>query len=183
MGSTTWIALLRGVNVGGHNRVPMADFRAILTDLGYARVETYIQSGNAVFDVPDGPPDAAAIRDAIGRRCGVTSTVILRQRAELLSALTAAPYRDAEPKGCYLLLLADTPSADAVARLDPNRSPGDRMTVIGRDVHIHYGPDAGGAARSKLTLEWFQRTLRVDGTVRNWNTVEKLTEMADRQSD
>lgn len=180
MGSPTWIALLRGVNVGGHNRLPMADLRAVLSELGHTQVETYIQSGNAVFDAPAGPPDPTAIRDAILQRCGVSSAVILRQRAELLTALAAGPYRDAAPEGRYLLFLADAPSADHIARLDPNRSPGDRLTVVGRDVHIHYGFEGGGPARSKITLDWVTRVLGVDGTVRNWNTTEKLAAMADR---
>ena len=178
--STTWIALLRGVNVGGHNRVPMQDLRDMLAGLGHLRVETYIQSGNAVFDCPVGAPSPVAITAAIGARCGVDTPVILRQRDALLAALAASPYRDDEAKGRYLVFLDGVPGPEAIARLDPNRSPGDRFAVIGREVHLHYGSSGGGPARSKLTLDWFQRALGLTGTARNWTTSEKLAVMADR---
>ncbi len=170
------IALLRGINVGGHNKLPMADLRALLEGLGYGGVRTYIQSGNAVFDAPAGDC-AGAIAAAIADRFGFSVPVVTRT-ADELAALGSHRFADqaTDDKQLHVFFLAEHPDAAAVAALDPDRSPPDRYAVVGRDIHV-FCPR--GLARTKLTNAWFDRQLGTVSTGRNWRTVGKLLAMAD----
>lgn len=171
------ILLLRGINVGGKNRLPMADLRSALEELGAREVETWIQSGNAVLEAParlaKGLP--ATLREQLRARHGLDIPVVLRSATELERAVEGWPWADADPAHRHVGFLAETPPAKAVAALDPDRSPGDRFAVRGRELYLHL---PGGVARTKLTNAWFDRQLGTTSTVRNWKTVERLREMA-----
>ena len=173
------VALLRGINVGGKHRVPMSDLRALFHALGCARVETLIQSGNVVY-VPDGSegPSSGEVAAAIEAEFGFPVPVVLRTPSELVAATRAYPYGgpDVAPRHTGIGFLAEVPAADAVAALDPDRSPGDRFAVIGRDVHMHF---PHGSARSKLTVAWFERRLGSTITVRNLASVHKLIALCE----
>ncbi len=167
--------LLRGVNVGGRNRLPMRDLATILTELGCSSVATYIQSGNAVFDVPARAAKALpeAVSAAIDARLGFRPTVTLRTREELDSVLANCPFA-APSASVHVAFLLAPPTADALAALDPERFAPDAFAVRGREVYLHY---PNGLARSKLTNDYLDRTLRTTSTVRNWRTVETLASM------
>lgn len=171
---TAYAALLRGINVGGNNKVPMPRLKALFEELGHADVVTYIQSGNVVFRAKRA--DAGAIERRITEVFGFDMAVVLRTGAELAAAASGNPFlvRGAETKPLYVVFLDRKPSAGAVAELDPDRSPGDRFSVNGREVYLDL---ATGAGRTKLNLDYLERRLKVKGTARNWNTVLKLVEL------
>jgi uncharacterized protein (DUF1697 family) len=176
----TFAALLRGINVGGKVKVPMADLRATLASLGLEEVVTYIQSGNAVFRAPTGDEKTVArdIERAIQKAFGHDVAVLLRTHAELERVERGTPYvvDDAAPTRVHVVFLDEAPAKAAVSGLDPNRSPGDEFAVLGREIYLSL---PNGLGRSKLTIDWFERALGVRATARNWNTLRKLIELTN----
>lgn len=174
------VVLLRGVNVGGKNRLAMADLAAACTALGCRNVRTYIQSGNVVADAATGVARSLAqrLRAHLVEHCGIDVPVVLRTADELRAVAAASPFlrAGAPEEQLFVGFLADRPTPAQVAALDPARSPGDEFAVVGRDVHMRLG---NGAADTKLTAAWFDGRLGTTITVRNWRTVLQLTAMVD----
>jgi uncharacterized protein (DUF1697 family) len=174
----TWIVLLRGVNVGGANKLAMSDLRALVTNLGHSDVSTYIQSGNVVLTSPrdDRATLAAEITAGIETILGTAISAVLRTPDELRAALVANPFRT-EKEGSRVLItfLSEVPADDDIARLEPQRFAPDQFALIGSELYGHY---PNGAGRSKMTLDYFEKRLRVRGTARNLNTVAKLIELS-----
>ena len=172
------VALLRGINVGGKNKLLMRDLAAIFSEAGCDEVRTYIQSGNVVFRA--GPLLAGRVPDlvceAIAARFGYRVPVLTRTAGELAAILGANPFlgRGAEVGQLHVGFLADRPEAAAVDALDPHRSPPDEFAVVGREVYS-YCPQ--GLARTKLTTRYFESKLSTTMTARNWKTVLKLHEL------
>ena len=178
-GEQRYVALLRGVNVGGRNKLPMADLRDIFATAGCTAVQTYIQSGNVVFeaaqDLAERVPEI--VTGTIRQRFGYETAVVLRSSEELRQVVASNPFdTSGDPRFLQVAFLEDTPGAEAVSRLDPDRSPPDAFAVRGRNVHLHY---PNGVARSKLTNEYLAAQLQTASTMRNWRTVLKLLEMVD----
>ncbi len=178
-GMGTYVALLRGINVGGKNRIKMSDLVGVFDDAGCADVRTYIQSGNVVFGasakVAERVPEVAA--EKMLERFGLRVPVVVRSGEQMQRAVRSNPYLTpgADPKSLYVLFLADTPSGKALLALDPERSPGDVYRVIGGEIYIRL---AAGAADTKLTHAYFDSALETVCTMRNWRTVTTLAEMA-----
>lgn len=182
----TYIALLRAVNLGGHGKLAMGDFRKLLEKLGYRNVETYIQSGNAVFDAP-GP--AAKISQAIAKELqklmGGDPGVFIRTHQELGRVIASNPYAAhaaADGTKVHVAFLSDEPPKSAMAALDGiiDRYPArrDRYHLAGNTLYLHL-PD--GAAETKFTGKTLDRACGgISGTARNWNTVLKLHQMSAR---
>ena len=174
----TLIALVRGVNVGGRGRLPMAELRAALTDAGFDDVRTHLQSGNVVLD-STAARDATArrIERLIAERFGLDVTVIVRTPRELAKIAGSNPFLDEQQEHAklHVVFLAEKPSARAAAGLDPERSPPDVFVLRGRELYVHY---PNGSGRSKLSLAYVERTLGVRGTARNWKTVLALNDLA-----
>ena len=173
------VALLRGINVGGKNKLPMKDLSAMFREVGCSDVRTYIQSGNVVFGA--GPTLAqeipSVISELILERFGYRVPVVVRTAAELQEVAQSNPFAlpGVEANKLLVLFLADRPDQTLIDGLDPNRSPGDEFVVVGREVFLHY---PNGVARSKLTNAYFDSRLSTTSTGRNWRTVNKLLEMA-----
>ena len=170
------IALLRGINVGGKNSLPMRALTLFCTDLGAANVRTYIQSGNVGLDLPP-PLPATFARDLqarIARELGLTVPVVLRTLRELQLTLQHNPWPALDPGTVHVAFLRDQPTAEQVARLEPDRSPPDTFLVRGSDVYLH---TPGGLARSKLTNAWLDARLGTTATIRNWRTVVALAKL------
>lgn len=168
---TTYVALLRGINVGGHKRVPMAELRSALAAAGLGDVRTYLQSGNAAFTSSSRSPErlAATVRDAIAREIGVDCAVLVRSGAELAGVVARNPWpeRTGSPTKLNVAFLSQTPVASAApARV----SDQEEVVIDGKHAYIWYGD---GAGRSKLSLA----PLGVTATVRNWTTVVALAEL------
>ena len=178
-GEQRYVAFLRGVNVGGKNRLPMADLKNIFTAAGCAAAQTYIQSGNVVFeaaqDFAKRVPEI--VTRAIHRRFGYETAVIVRSSEELRQVVASNPFdTSGDPRFLHVAFLDDKPGAEAASRLDPQRSPPDEFVVRGRNVYLHY---PNGVARSKLTNEYLAAQLQTTSTMRNWRTVLTLMEMVD----
>ena len=163
-----YAVLLRGVNVGGANRVRMADLRALLTDVGGQQVATYLQSGNAALDW-DG--DAAALevraREALRARTGLDVAVMVRDADELDAVVAGNPFGEPEdPRLLCAAFLSEQPDAGLVGALDPAAWAPDRLAVGGRVLYLSY---ATGVRDSPLTRR--PPRLGVAATARNWRTV------------
>lgn len=167
------MALLRGVNVGGKNKVSMADLRELATELGHGDVRTYIQSGNVVFTAAKKVKESD-LEAAVAKRFGVTSAVMLRTQAELAKVVERNPFASAEPSSLHVGFMAAPPPRERVAGLDAARFAPEEVGVRGRDVYLHL---PNGLGRSKLP-GYVDRQLAVPITVRNWNTVNKLLDLA-----
>lgn len=167
------IALLRGVNVSGAGKLPMAEFRAMLEGKGLGAVRTYIQSGNAVFE-SDRPVAEleAAIRDEVAARFGFAPEVFVLTAEELGAALTDHPFRGADPKFVHVCFLRETPAPDEAA-LRGLALPGDGWHIGPRHFTLH---TPGGYGTSKLA-EKLPRLLPQPMTARNLRTLAALAAM------
>jgi uncharacterized protein (DUF1697 family) len=172
------VALLRGINVGGKNKLPMRDLAAMFSEAGYTNVRTYIQSGNVVFSAT--PAAAKRLPGLIAQRIadgyGYRVPVVLRAANEFHQVAASNPFlRSAADAGTlHVAFLADLPDQRHIASLDPKRSPGDSFQVRGREIYLHL---PNGVAGTKLTNNYFDSTLATTCTMRNWRTVLKLVEM------
>jgi uncharacterized protein (DUF1697 family) len=181
----TYLALLRGINLAGRNKVAMADLRQLAGSLGHADVATYIQSGNLIFSSPGGDPAALAddLEQAIAERLGVTSAVVVLSRDELARAVADNPFPDEpDPRRVHAVFRREEHSPEALqaiaAALQESRDAGrrDNVIVVGRTLFLHT-PD--GYGRSDLAAQLFRSSARAAGTARNWATVTKLLAMLD----
>jgi uncharacterized protein (DUF1697 family) len=175
MQSAVHLALMRGINVGGKNMLPMRDLAGMFEDAGCANVRTFIQSGNVIFtataSVSKGLAGVAASK--IEERFGYNVPVVLRTAQQLRDVVSNNPFPGAE-EILHVMFLADRPSPAKIAALDPNRSAPDSFIVRGQEVYLQL---PNRVAASKLTNAWFDSQLGTVSTLRNWRTVTKLLEM------
>ncbi len=176
---STRIALLRGVNVGGANRIAMADLRGLTEGLGFTRARTLLQSGNVVFDAGPGADAAveASLERALADRLGLVVDVVVRTgeawRALIAANPLAEPARD-DPAHLLLHVLKTAPDPQAESRLAAAIAGPEVARLVGQAAFIHY---PAGIARSRLTNAVIDRAVGARGTARNWNTVLKLAAM------
>ena len=174
-----YLALLRGVRVGGKAKLPMKELAVIFAEAGATEVRTYIQSGNVVFGAA-GASEAreigARVTVEIARVYGYPGRIVLRSAEEMRSVLKNNPFAKAgaDAEMLHVYFLADVPDAAAVKGLEAERSPGDSFAVRGREVYLHL---PGGMARTKLTNAYFDGRLKMVSTARNWRTVGVLAGM------
>jgi uncharacterized protein (DUF1697 family) len=170
------VALLRGINVGGKNLLPMKALAEIFEAAGCVDVKTYIQSGNVVFRCAGRQDVEAAVRAEIAARFGLKVPVVVRSAAEVARCVAGNPFVKAgiDPAWLHVMFLEDEPSAELIAGLDAGRSLPDEFAVNGREVYLHL---PNGAAKTKLTNAYFDARLKTVGTQRNWRTVLTLAEM------
>jgi uncharacterized protein (DUF1697 family) len=182
------VALLRGVNVGGRNKLAMADLRAVVESLGHGNVATYIQSGNVVFtsDNTDSSAIAAEVERALEEVLGVRSSVVVLSRAELAKVIADNPFPDeTDPRRLHTIVRgADLGAAGAAAvaaaeRRARDKGGRDQAKVVGRAVYLRT-PDGMGRSELAAQLTRPDPTARDrGGTARNWATVTKLLAMLD----
>lgn len=176
---TTYIALLRSVNVAGQGRMPMSEVTQSFVTLGYRDVRTYIQTGNVLFASPS--KSETKLVEAIERRLdldfGTSPAVLLRTATELARVVATSPYlsQAAEPSRHHVTFLRTTPTAERLAAFTAPPSGNDELTIIGREIYVHT-PD--GYANTKLNGAYLERHLGVVSTTRNWNSVAKLCQLA-----
>jgi uncharacterized protein (DUF1697 family) len=175
----TWVALLRGINLGARNKISTGDLRELVSGLGAEDVTTYLQSGNVVFRSSGARRDLTlAIESEIGSRLGLDVTVVLRTKAELAKLVAGNPFADDErdESKLHVTFLAEQPTPARVATLEEKRFAPDELRVTRGAVYLHC-PE--GYGRSKLSNTFFEKQLDVPATTRNWRTV---TALADRTS-
>ena len=166
---TKYIALLRAVNVGGTGKLPMSDLKTMCCDAGFARVETYIATGNVTFE-SEAPPSRvrAELEDRLHAYTGKRVGVVVRSAREMLAVLKANPFPKAEPRYTYAIFLNEP--SDALTHVSGQQD--EEVSLGEREIFIHY---PRGMGRSKLRIP-----VAKTGTARNMNTVAKLVEITSK---
>lgn len=162
----TYVALLRGVNVGGKT-LAMTELRRVFVDLGHKEVRTYIQSGNVVFDAAGSAARVVAeLERRIAGELALDTTILLRSAKDLARVVEKNPFlrRGADPGALHVTFLAAAPGAEP-----------DELQLVDREIYIHC---PNGYGRTKLNNSFIERRVGVAATTRNWRTVEKLLAMA-----
>lgn len=173
------VALLRGLNVGGNNRITMVALKGAFEAAGCLEVCTFIQSGNVIFEAPTAvlARVAARVSKALEDDFDIRSCVILRSHSQLAKLVTSNPYLEvgAPPEQLHVAFLEETPTKASVALLDPKRSESDSFEVRGAEMFLH---TPKGLGRSKLTAAWVDSKLKTTSTFRNWKTVLELARLS-----
>lgn len=176
---TVYITLLRGINVSGHNLIKMADLRRMCEEMGLVQVQTYIQSGNLLFESQEEEEELRRrIEQEIQAAFGLSVPVALRSAAELKRILANCPFPAdhlAEGESLYVSLLAEAPAPEAIDHLLSYRDEVDEYAMVGREIYILARQSYH---KSRLTNQFFEHRLRVPATSRNWRTITKLAAMA-----
>ena len=176
------VSMLRGVNVGGHNKIKMEALRALYESLGLRDAQTYVASGNIVFRTKAQSFTALAkrIESAIEQNSGFRPRVILRTTSELKDAVARNPFRTRrgiEPDKLLVMFLESHPAAEALEQVLKIKAAPEEMHIHGREVYLYF---PNGMARPKLSWVTVEKKLKTAGTGRNWNSVIKLLEIAER---
>src|SRR6476620_3514703 len=169
--------MLRGVNVSGHNRIPMADLRDLYDRHGHSDVATYVQSGNVVSRSTSRTAGAVerAIRRSIADDLGLDVAVLVRTPTQLDHVLDGNRFLPSgDPKLLLFTFLAPPPARARVAALDEREHAPDEFHVAGREVYVSC---PGGYGRTKINNAWFEQKLAVVATTRNWKTVGQVAEL------
>jgi uncharacterized protein (DUF1697 family) len=173
-----FVALLRGINVGGNKRVPMVDLRDLLVGLGYTDVATLLQSGNAVFTSP-GRRAASAVRrsieQAIEARFGFPVRVLVRTSGQLAATVASNPLPVPDGSRFLVWFLDDAPDLHRFSELDPAEVEPERFAVGDNVIYVWC---ANGILDSQVLAHVAKLRLSLTGTTRNWNTVTKLNGIA-----
>jgi uncharacterized protein (DUF1697 family) len=169
---------MRGINVGGKNRLAMKELSEMFAKAGCTNVSTYIQSGNVIFRAHRALLKALPklVSTEIAARFGYQVPVIVRSSEQIAQIIRDNPFlQTGKPEHMlHVYFLADLPNAPAIKSLDPDRSPPDAFCVRNREVYLHL---PNGMARTKLSNAYFDSKLSTTSTARNWATVLKLSEM------
>ncbi|MER5360966.1 DUF1697 domain-containing protein [Streptomyces sp. NPDC002785] len=177
---TMYAALLRGINVSGHKRVPMAELRTLLTELGHGDVRTHLQSGNAVFSSASDDENALAaeLEQAIEKQFGFPVPCLVRDSAYLAAVAAACPFPSAELEGkqLHITYYGQPVDADRFAGIDPAAFLPEEFRLGDRALYL-YAPDGLGRSKLAEVLSRPALTKGITATSRNWNTVVKLLEM------
>lgn len=173
--------MLRGVNLGPHNRIKMDDLRALYESLKLENPRSYVQSGNVIFRTKEKNrlQLAKKIQGAIQRKFGCCPEVILRTPDEMRKAIAANPFPErtkAEPAKVLVTFLAAEPPGEAEANLEKLKRFPEKLRLNGRELYIYF---PNGAGRSKLPWSAVDKLLQVTGTARNWNSVQAMLEIAE----
>jgi uncharacterized protein (DUF1697 family) len=178
----TWVALLRGINVGGARLLPMKELVATLNDAEFRAVRTYIQSGNVVFQTSKGSARSIGTQIArlIERRFGFEAPVMVLSDTELSDAISNNPFLQAiaEPRTLHACLLSETPKHPDLESLTKLKSAKEAFALRGKVFYLHT-PD--GTGNSKLAAK-VERALGVDTTCRNWRTLTQLLDMCREEA-
>ncbi len=174
--------MLRGVNVGGHNKIKMDALRALYESLKLRDPQTYAQSGNVIFrtDERDLARLTQRVEKGIERSFGFRPAVIVRTASELRDVIARNPFakrRGIDPSRLLVTFLASDPGAEARDQVRRMKADPEELWIEGRELYIYF---PNGMARPKLSWAALEKTLKTPGTGRNWNTVTKMLEIAER---
>jgi uncharacterized protein (DUF1697 family) len=174
---TVMVALLRGINVGGKGKLPMADLRAIAEDLGYGDVATYIQSGNLVLSTSDSATKVASdLAVAVAAGSSVAPAVLVRTRSQLAKVVRDSPFLARGEDAAHLhVAFTDGPAAAGLEGIDLPAYAPEEAIAIGKELHLLL---PNGMGRSRLAADLARQKGPV-ATTRNWRTVTTLVTMAD----
>ena len=173
----TYIALLRGINVSGHKKVPMAELRELLSKMDFKNVKTYIQSGNVVFQSirKDGKFLEAEIKNSILNHFGFEVAVLVRTRDELLKIFEDCPFSEDKKVTSYFAILSDIPDVELVNEASKKIYENEEYAIINDGLYFYC---ANGYGKAKFSLNFFEKKLKVNATSRNYKTMVKLLDMS-----
>ncbi|SDG94668.1 DUF1697 domain-containing protein [Winogradskyella thalassocola] len=174
----TYIALLRGINVGGHKKVPMAELRELLVKSGLINVKTYIQSGNVIFksSIRDSKDLETNIQKLILKQFGFEVPVLVKTREELSLIYNNCPFTDDKKAESYYVMLSEIPRQILVEEATQKTYPDDEYIILNDCIYLYC---TKGYGQSKFNLNFFERKLNVNATARNYKTMVKLLSLSD----
>jgi len=171
-----YIALLRGINVGGHKKILMADLKSIFVSLGFEKVITYIQSGNVVFNASEKELDLSnKISEAIDAKYSFNVPVLVKKASELNQIVSKCPFSDEKREKSYFILLKENPSKENMDITAAFSSTKEEFSITKNCIYIYY---ATGAGKAKMGINFFEKKLEVDATARNYRSMTKLITLA-----
>ncbi|WP_313807299.1 DUF1697 domain-containing protein [Flavobacterium sp.] len=176
---TTHLALLRGINVSGHNMIKMEALKALLERMGFTNVQTYIQSGNVFVDSEEthGPTIGFKIKQEIFKEWGYDVPIIVISKSDLEACLLKNPFlkeKDIDTKKLYFTFISKELNESAIHDLKMSQVKPDEAIIDGNRIYIKY---ANGAGKTRFDQKYIEKKLNVTATIRNLNTVTKLLEM------
>lgn len=181
-----FISLLRGINVGGNKKINMKALKTLYEELGFTKVQTYMQSGNVLFetDLTDLREIASKIEDGIQKTFGFVSRIVLRTPDQLRDVVAQHVFSDeqlTQRNVAMVMFLLDRPTDEAVEAFKSEYKGPETYHVNGQEMYIHYGSD--GSHASKLNNALIDKRFKTVSTARNWNTVAKLLELAEEMEN
>ena len=171
----TYIAFLRGINVGGHKKILMKDLSLLFESLGFENVKTYIQSGNVVFRSKEETNLASKIAEAIESKYSFFTPVLVKKASELSEIASKCPFFDEKREKSYFILLEENPTKENIELTAAFSNLNEEFHITANCVYIYY---AVGAGKAKMGVNFFERKLKVKATARNYRTMAKLIELA-----
>ncbi|CDF80728.1 PF08002 family protein [Formosa agariphila KMM 3901] len=170
---TTYIALLRGINVSGQKKVPMADLRTLMSDLGFENVKTYIQSGNVVFQSSEEHVLILEnqISESILNVFGFEVPVLVKSQLQFQEIFDSNPFSEVQKSNSYFTLLAEIPKSDAVESVSKETVVNETFVITDSCVYFY---SEHGYGKAKCNNNFFERKLKVSATTRNFKTMQKL---------
>jgi uncharacterized protein (DUF1697 family) len=176
----TYIALLKGINVGGHKKVPMADLRELLTKSGFENVQTYIQSGNVILQSSKSDISVIEknIQESIMDHFGFEISVLVKTRSDLKRIFNDSPFSEEKKKASYFILLRNTPEDDLVKVASEKVYEGEEYKILKDCIYFFCEK---GFGQAKFNANFFERKLKTFATARNYNTMVKLLSLSEEK--
>ncbi|APY01344.1 DUF1697 domain-containing protein [Lacinutrix venerupis] len=173
----TYITLLRGINVGGHKKVPMAILRELLSKAGFINVKTYIQSGNIVFQSLENQTKKIEkeIQQLIDVHFGFSVSIIVKTKLELQTIFDNCVFSNEKKIKSYFILLDSIPNAEYVKEVEAISFENEEFSIINNCLYFY---SSTGYGRTKFNMATFEKKLKVNATSRNYNTINKLLQLA-----
>ncbi len=176
---TTYISMLRGINVSGQKKIKMEVLKKLYESLGFQNVRTYIQSGNIIFECSDTDISELIhqIEQKIKNSFGFDVLVLIRTRNEIQKLIKNTPFAKKDPSKLHITFLSDMPAKSPVDEINEAKDKTEEFFISGKEIYLLC---SNGYGRSKLSNNFFERKLKLSATTRNWKTVNKLLELAEQ---
>lgn len=173
-----YVAFLRGINVGGHKKVPMTELKILLNKIGLKNVNTYIQSGNVIFqsEIVDVKSLENSIHEAVLNHFSFEVSVMVRNRKELKAIFDSCPFSEEKKVNSYFTMLSSIPDEDLVNKAKEKTYENEEYAIINDTIYFYC---AKGYGKAKFSLNYFERNLRVTATARNYKTMVKLLSLSE----
>lgn len=173
---TTFVSILRGINLGGRNSIKMDALKLLLVELGFQSIQTYIQSGNCVYqsEETDSKKLNILIQKAIADKFGFEIPVITLKKDDLETIVAKNPFAQHDEKNVHVTFLSDEPKLDLIEKLNELSYLPDEFSIIGKAVYLHC---PNGYGNTKLSNKFLETKLKVGATTRNWKTTNVLLSM------
>jgi uncharacterized protein (DUF1697 family) len=177
----TYLSILRGINVGGRKKIKMTDLKELYQSLDLKNVKTYIQSGNVVFKHIETSPLELAdqIEKKIKEVYDFDVAVFVMTKDELKKIIEKNPYKNEDINKLYVTVLSEIPPENPIEKIDKAKDESEKFSISGKEIYLLI---PGGYGRTKLSNDFFEKKFNMSATTRNWKTINKLLEIADKIS-